>query len=684
VFIYGTDITQDVTDVSVHWNYGRSPNMCSISLLNLNDKYIYTTENLKTIFKGEQTISDALDKMSGYVAAVAEASDQNDLPPIVSDRVVETSIENQILINVQNIQPDIKRQIIESKITERVKGVQAQEVDGQLSNLNPLKGDAFRYPFQAEDSIFHPNDEIRIFFRDPFAPTRWYHMFAGFVSNFDDNVDENNQRILTISGEGPLKAFRYARTVFNPGILDINTTVDKEKDMAIRTFWQSGLANLTLPELIFFMVFGNNPDSTDGTKFSLKKNSPVGESVTKENISGVGKFNYKQSGVFEFGPSASGGTEDALKSININKIDSLSAWQSLIDHEVKVTDLDEMATPDVDISNLKNRVTYLPDGVTPNPTSIIDIIGTNSHVYPVDGGRVLMLIPASFHPATNREVLLRDILSNPSMVTEYSSRLRVILDTIERIEFVFYESPKGDLICEFPLYDFHPKDWGLDKQSHYRVEENGQAKPYVDETRGPFGSRYMIDKRDTVNFSKQITDEKVRTQVMAYWNTFQGMPSEGTSAEYQSGVPTTLYHLIPLYGYRTEQVNPKGFISTKAAAQAYGHLVLNKMNADARNIGINALPNFGTWLNRPVYFTQRNCIGTTVSLDHSIKWGMGGSVDTRINLNNIRGWDGLVNNAGEPEYTAIGGHPSRPLNYKVLFRLVDTNSGNNTKSPEKS
>jgi len=673
VFIFGVDVTEDVLDVDVDWNKGRAPNTCTITLANPDDKYVYTTTDLTTIFTDVTQLAFQR-KISKLVEA---GQDPDKLTEIYVD---EQDIEDAILYNVQYITPEIKRTVVGRKITVRVPNVAAPEVDGQESSLNPLIGDAFRYPFQAEDPIFHPNDPIRVFFRDPYVPTRWYHMFAGFVSNFDDNVDENNQRILTIGGEGPLKQFRYARVTFNPGIIDINAIKQEELDVVVRTFWSSGLANLTLPELLFFIVFGNDPENDD--KFSLRRDSPVGAAVAQATIGGVGNFSYKRSAVLEYGPTSSGGVEDALKGINITPIEDLSQWQSLIDHEVKITDIEEMIIENGDSTPYMNDVVRYGDG-TPDPTSVITIIGENPQDFPVDGGRLLLLLPASFHPSVNREATLRDILKNPAMQTEFSSRLRIIFDSIERIEFVFYESPKGDLICEFPLYDFDPDDWSLEESAKLVTIDNGRLFTLVNETdtRGPFGSRYVITKRDTINFSKQITDEKVRTQIVGHFNIAQGYAELGLAKEFQSGAVITLKHLVPLYGLRLEQTDPKGIIITKEAAHAYAHITLNKMNADSRNMGINALPNFGLWLNRPIFITQRNCIGTTSSLRHSIKWGMGGSVDTRINIGYLRGWDGLLDKSGNPVYATIGGLPSRPLNYKLLFKLVDADSGNNTATP---
>ena len=93
------------------------------------------------------------------------------------------------------------------------------------------------------------------------------------------------------------------------------------------------------------------------------------------------------------------------------------------------------------------------------------------------------------------------------------------------------------------------------------------------------------------------------------------------------------------------------------------------MNMDARNLGINAVPNLTAWLNRPIKCMPKNCVATLVNIGHSIKWGTGGSMDTRLGASWIRGWDGLLDSNNKPVFTTVGGFPSRPLNYPVLFKL---------------
>ena len=423
VYIYGVDVTEDTLQAEVRWNYGRAPNSCNIILNNELDKYIFTTEDMKILFKNEQTIVNAARRRLQLEAIAAGQSARK-----TSE---EQNIYNIIFELAEEINPEVKRRIIVDKMSKRKPSLPAVEVDGKESSLKPLTSDILRYPLQAEDPIFHSNDHMRVFFRDPFFPKRWYHMFAGFVADFDDAVDENNQKLLTISGEGPSRLLRYGRITTNPGIIDIDVLQDAERDAVFRSTWAGGFAGLTLPEFMFSMIFGNDPNGEFEGKFKIERQDVKGNSIISASFRGIGNFNYERSAVIEFGPKTE--TEDVLKGTSIQPVDNLETYQSIIDHEVKLADLDEMAISTATDKPTENDVRKLPDG-TPDPTHIMELIGTNPSLYPVDAGRLILLIPASFHPESNREVLLRDVVRNFKMNTEFSSRLGMIYDTIERIE----------------------------------------------------------------------------------------------------------------------------------------------------------------------------------------------------------------------------------------------------------
>ena len=687
VFIYGIDVTEDVFGVTISVNTGRTPNTCSITLNNKKDKYIYTTDDLTTLYRNVIDTAVFFNKLQRNLTA--EEFDANERAELLNQ--LEKKSEQSIIDNADSFS-EVKGRVLRRKLSVRRRSDEpAVDVSGADADIAALRGNIYRYPLQAEDPIFHPNDPIRIFLRDPFNPSRWYHGFAGFVSDFDDTVDENNQSILTIGGEGPFKLLRYSRITFNPGIIDVDAITVAEIDAASRTFYTQGFNNLTLPEVMFASIFGNDPTGDLEGKFKVEREDAQKSASQAGRFRGVGNFNFSRSGIIEFG----GNLNDGFTNPNptIIKINTLKEYQSLIDHEVKETDLFEMklegSQPTADE---ETRINSLPrnDDNQLNPVDIIDIIGTDPVTYPVDGGRLILFIPSNFHPQVNRNILLKDLIDAPTMKTEMRSRLGMLFDIVDNIDFYFYESPKGDLICEFPLYDFDPDDWEFEETEHIAINSESEQID-VNNTgirRGPFGSRWVVSKRDTYNFSRQITDEKIRTQVAGTWKLIQGYDQTGNADIITAPAVITLKNLIPLYGIRLEQADPKFFLGSKEAAYTHAHIMLNKANADARNLGINAAPNFGLWLNRPLFFIPRNNIGLITGYSHTINWGAQGTVDTRINLNYIRGWDGLVdtsrlddNGKPIPVYTPIGGKPSRPLDYSVLFGISNPESGVNNANP---
>jgi len=683
VYIFGADVTEDVLEISVKNHTGKSPNICTVTLANELDKYIMTTKDMFNFF-GPDVYESMYQKYFKLIEKEgAEAADK----AYATGQIAET----EVLSRLENIYPAIKRQVLLSKIDAKIPGIKQPDVAGKdNTHIRQLTGNAFRYPFQAEDPIFHAEDPIRVFLRDPFNPAKWYHGFTGFLSDFDDHVDENNQRILTITAEGPLKILRYARMATNPGIVDVSAVAEMEDAATDRSFWNEGFYDITLPEYMFALIFGNDPENKLGGKFSIKNKSADGhENASQIRFGAAGHFNYARSAVVEYGPPSAAPDSFDIGATPIVKVGTLAEYQSIIDHELKELDLYDLLDENIhgreEIDNYLGNIPRRSDG-SADPYSLMDYLGMRTDLYPPDSGALIMLIPNTFHPESNRNFLMKELINSPAMETTFRSRMSMIYDTIERIEFVFYESPKGDLICEFPLYDFDPDDFGFDEVPQNRIVGDSDSASRSVEPRsyqkcGPFANKYIVAKRDTYNFSKSVTDEKVKTQVTCMWNFIPGGQA-GKSGGILKPATVTLRHLASLYGYRLEQADPKGHISSKEAAYAYAHITLNKLNADARSLGINAVPNLGMWLNRPIYFLPRNCIGTLTSVTHSIKWGMSGSMDTRLNINYIRGWDGLLNSkTNEPIFTSIGGIPSRPLNYKLLFNLnEEIPSGNATPS----
>jgi len=130
----------------------------------------------------------------------------------------------------------------------------------------------------------------------------------------------------------------------------------------------------------------------------------------------------------------------------------------------------------------------------------------------------------------------------------------------------------------------------------------------------------------------------------------------------------TVPELIPTLGGRPYDGGTAGFLEGDAAAEVFAAVQLNRLNAEARNIGVPIVTNFGLMTNRPIFWRAKNYNANIVSAQHSIVWNS--SLDTTVNLNQVRGWAGEYDSEGLPVYKHFGG--DRAFN---LANILKTEKG---------
>jgi len=755
VYVFGVDVTEDVLSVSITNNEGNAPNSCQITLVNDFDKYILTTKDIQALnlLKGLKFTIPWIDGKradfgSEQVSAMASASE-----------VKRVSNSNNLtsgdLISIADEEVDIhiKRTILKRKFAQI-------EPDAEINPVGIIEGSrkfndyfgakVLRYPLADGAPILHPMDPLRVFMRDPFDPKRWYHMFAGFISDMTENTDENNQKTFTVLAEDSTKLFRYTRVAINPGIGDAKKVVQDE-DLALHSFYKNALQEYTLPELFFTMLFG--PDKIGSDKAQTVVHGPNGPSKIQTKLRAIGHFSFDTSAIFEFGPPPpptnplEGSVDEAKykkpkeveKEVELKtslftekepiRIEDLAHYQAIIDHEVKVSDIWMMATEE-DRSNkqiILNRLSTLAqtgrnaDGNI-NVENVMDEIGKNPDRYLIDGGRLMMLLPKSLG-IDNTKIIAKDIISGYNFNTEFINVGEILYNTVERIQFSMYASPRGDIVVEPPLYDFDPDDFGLESVDHlfidnmyptytytqvqttvssdlgpvapstvtnvklisldklvrqYRTAANvadGQGVLLITSGEsndlGPFGQTYVIRRHDTYGWDSAYTDSKVYTAAAVSRALIQNWESIGYTQQVTGQVEfVRLDSLIPIYGVRAAPITNRSYISTEKGAIYYAHLTLNRLNADARSMSIRHLPNIKLWLNRPTYVEGRNLLATPKQISHNVVWNS--DMSTNTTLYAVRTWEGLMRR-DEPEvpiYTPIGGYASSPLNYAVLFETA--------------
>jgi hypothetical protein len=558
-----------------------------------------------------------------------------------------------------------------------------------LTEVQAMGGLAPRYPFQVGESIFHSNDPVRIFYRDP-RSSDWYYMFAGYISDTVDSIDTNNARVVSLRCEDVLRAFRYARFLTSPGIIDIQA-VATQVDTVIRTFFSDDFTNFPLFEFLFTMVFGFQRARTiEIASRSGIETSAITGTVTKRLISasaygrdgvdvaiqkdGVGLHSLEGSLVCflkQPGSVAPVLNEDSTVVGRTVTLENLAQYQAIVDHQVRVTDLRSML--------LESRARVLSaeiDTATPIE-KVITTIGEHPELYPVDGGRLIILAPTEL---ANKSPFKLDFKGVELKTGSFTSRLQKIYDVLERVEFSFYASPKGDLIAEMPLYDFDPVDFAgeVSHEDVKRVFRAVQRISLADTTVpsgqkvGPFHHSYVVAKQDTVSYSRSFSDENVRTLATCSYHPIKGLESSGDAVTTTGQLPARrlLGSLIPLFGVRHEEIPPNVLIFGNKAAGVYCQMMLNRFNGAAREISLEALPNLRIAPNRPIVVDVRSCVGTCREVTQQITWPT--EMSMTLKLDHVRGWDGNRDEkTGRPFYSYLGGFRANTNNYALLFKTQE-------------
>lgn len=735
VFIFGQEVTTDVTSVSVTLNDARAPSTAEIVLTNkgkssdgfeVEDRYIVTEKDIVAMaaavpisvrlpnidpvlasfadrIKEVQQKAINADNLASAQLALQESLflQQQQLAFIKSkqDEIISAteetinSIRRQIQAGIQRTVLDpVKAQILSVKVGETTKvgasvasdAVGSATLTSTLQQIAGFRGEASRYPMQVGDCIFHSNDPVRIFFRDPRDSSRWFYMFAGYVSDWVDDVDENNQKIVTIRCEDVLRPLRYARITTSPGLIDIQAAATNV-DLILRSFFADDFSQLTLIEFITSMVFGFSaaqtletvaldPESVTGFT-SIKLINARGEN-TRADLpkDGVGLWSVDRSIIFTLGSNLVIGSAANVGAtpLLVTQVDDLAVYQAVVDHEVRVTDLSSMALKANGVNPISAQSLQDSSGTVPID-KVIKAIGENPQIYPVDGGRLIFLVPDTLGDLS---VLMKDF-KGVELQTTWKTRLSKIFDVLERIEFSFYANGRGDLLCEMPLHDFDPEAFGTEAVTFRQLADvlgESRAQTIFDESHsaGPFAPEYQVARRDTIRWQRTFSDEKVRTLAIATWHNIPSLEAGQTGiAAGQKPASRLLEALVPQFGVRAEILPTTVLTANPDAAELYCQFMLNQFNADARMVNVSAVPQLRIMPNRPIKFTERSFIGAMREVHQSITWGERGDMSMDMKLNYIRGWDGNIDKAtNKPFYSYLGGFRANPQNYALRLRVA--------------
>lgn len=710
VFVFGVDVTEDVNSVTSNWNDARAPNNAQFVLSSVLGRYVVTPQDIYAMY-GDIKIDDltaSVLQSEDFLSTISE--DGTDAATIVRQNI-DRQIRNRLMTGEKRIRDDVKRRVVLAKYSERFRN---QSVPGfgtlehpctslkdqaladirkgniSLQRVNALTGDFLRFPFQAGQCIFHAGDPVRIFFRDPYNPRDWYFEFTGSVTDWQISTDANNMQTVTVTVEDALRAFKFARLTTNWSLFDHRAVYDPARDAGFRNWRTEAFPDATLPEIVYSLAFGTDY-AGEQIKQQFRGQSVVdknGQEVRNDKLAppiplsqfrysvndktdyeppekGAGAFNFKDSEVILYGPESEVAVQDSTFSKQYVSTPTLGAWQALVDHKLPrtVAEFEPLCIPEQWEKTYKqlfidSTETRTLDGVV-DPEDAMRIVGENPHAFPVDFGRVMMLLPNSLGPGTSRDIMLKTLVSGIATETEFTTRLQILYNVCERIDFSFYATPRGDIVCEMPLYSFRPEDFGK------------------------YAKRYTFGAEDTVSVDSHFTDEHIKTQFQTYRHIIKGGYILDTTKDIGRLPSTaTLPALIPMFGIRAEKMDPLGYIDTDEAAAYYAYIKLSQRNADAWTENVKTAMRLGLGPNRPCWFEEGLFIATTRGASNSITWGTNGSCQQTLKLNYRRGWSGMMTPEGTQVYEFFGGKAAIGIDYATLFQERQNQSNQSTKPIE--
>jgi murein DD-endopeptidase MepM/ murein hydrolase activator NlpD len=483
------------------------------------------------------------------------------------------------------------------------------------------------FPITAGQSIFHGGDAVRIALYDA-VRGRWRWAFTGRLLQDDESQSADGTASVTLTAGGASTLLQRARTVINPGYVDGNTVLDVLGDASTVTGLQEAFAGTSLPEYVESMVFGRGATGA-GTAFrnviAVPRFGVGGALPYTIEVAGVGAFRRVPERLAILGPAP-----DALRSAlpsHARDGYTLETWDALVD---------DVVSPD--ILDAQDRAVW--ESAERSDEVLVDLIGRAPERYPIDAGRLLMLIPDPEFIG-GIDAVLKQSYASWAATSTFSDRFSMLWDVLERVQFVLRENGAGDIIVEPPLHYEEP--WG-------------------------FGTRralYEVPAIEIASKTRTTDAENVATLIRA---SIDAIPSQVEDASsYIPAVFEIIWELIGLYGIRELTVPATGLTTSPAGALALARLRGALHNAGLSRVSLDLVPGREYRPNRPYYCALPGaaCVATVERVVETMT-PEGATVAPEFSA--PRFWRGQVDKAtGQRIYESIAGGLDRSVPWREIY-----------------
>lgn len=523
------------------------------------------------------------------------------------------------------------------KVPDTGKKVGGKEVAKQITNQHIDVGDI----------VISKHDPIVIYAHNPYTENdEWYPVFTGWIKTVTERTTETTgESTITVNCyciralmQGMRISMNAALAQFEPVLVIHDAGYFSDQTNANDSAWSTFLNGFSLEQTVSQLVIGK----IDSRLNIGPNDSVIGASSVKSGRVGnftmgdvlrypeeAAKRSIPPSGTAAVGvPASTGSDADA---------DTLEKW-----HTISL----------FGYPRLEDGSNKLGTFLTENQVKELGEASYTSGTNDPWNRKLHMLLPAA---GTNVQTLTKVSTDDSQNQFVFQNRWEIVRTAVQTLDYQLYTSPNGDLLLEFPMYDFVPEDFGphwapLFKYNSHLIESSVTPEAEVI----PAGIVVTGNLHDFAEGQDDLYN-KLALTVMAY------SPVIAT----RFGMVDVQYHTIP-------------FLKDLVRLKAYATLMYQRIIAKSSSISFSGVHRPFLLPNRPITHERRQRLGTSISIEHS--WTIGAEATTDITIQAVR--KRIRERDGSYTYRFVTGGSQMAISYRLPM-AVPPEPASSTEKAEK-
>lgn len=619
VFIFGADVTPWLTGALTFSRAGRNgTNTCQFTLSNPLDAFSMTSRNLTPADGVDFSRDDAI--LTGQYRTIDPSMIGGAYSELAKFQIISRKLSDQAL----NLKHQVETfGLIGQNLSDREHTRDSSQVQSEFTD---------RYPFSEGSLCIHKHDPVRVFIQNPFqrGDDAWTCEFTGYIDTkpYSQNY-VNGLSQISVTCQDIRLLMQGMRVQVNPSSLigNENTLLFREGSLdnvrksavlpddtnffedflATRTGLSHVLGGQTFQQSIETLLFG------DAENASTRRRKEQGTGSTDIKRGGVG--NLSKGLTFNFDPEQS--AEDFFEN-----------WNNLI--------------------IFGDRRKQLGSGTLGGYLTELQVDEMGSQTFPggewsPDNSLVHFLFPAEGSPLSNLVSFAKGD-ANVIAKIEWESRLDLITKVCSSIDYQMYVTGLGDIVFEFPFYDFLPNSFGEVYKELYVFHRHLIQDTINDEGGEPIAALRLSSHR--------LNEEELKGNPEKEGNS----GGVATSAE----VVRTIFSnvMASRYGAHVETLSFPGIRDHNRLTQL-GFIEFNKRIAKFNKFGFDATFRPYLGINRPIFHGAKQRFGISESVVYTYQ--IRGEVTMTLDLSYTR------KKEKDGFFRFITGGERVPISYNTIY-----------------